>query len=356
MRAGIAGAGIMGQLLALELSMAGHKVSIFDQSSARDNCSYIAAGLLTPFSELDRASYQIFQLGRHSMQQLWPKILELIPQNLYFQKTGTMVVHHPQDKAEWEVYSRRIKSRLPQEDFSISELSQEQITNLEPALNRFDTAYYFAEEAHLDCEGFMSALQIHLQTSGINYYLHTKVLSLKPGIIETENKDFSFDMVFDCRGLGAMDVFPEMRALRGELIYVHAPNIQMQRAVRFLHPRYSLYLVPRPGSHYIIGASEIEAQDYSPISVRTTLELLTALYYLNPAFAEARIIKTSTHCRPTLMNHEPCIKYSDGLVAVNGLYRHGYLIAPALAAEIMHALSRNFKTFSYPAIWEHYHA
>ena len=64
-------------------------------------------------------------------------------------------------------------------------------------------------------------------------------------------------------------------------------------------------------------------------------KLLSAIYYLHPGFSEARIIKTVTHCRPTLPHHLPQIKYQAGLLAVNGLYRHGYLIAPALAKEVL---------------------
>lgn len=61
-----------------------------------------------------------------------------------------------------------------------------------------------------------------------------------------------------------------------------------------------------------------------------------------------------THCRPTLANHLPRIKFADGLIAVNGLYRHGYLIAPALAEEILRGVTSNFRHLNYPELWESY--
>jgi glycine oxidase len=156
--------------------------------------------------------------------------------------------------------------------------------------------------------------------------------------------------VLDARGLAAKDLFSDLRGVRGELVWLQAPDVDIKRPTRFLHPRYPLYLVPRPNHVYLLGASEIEAEDTSPISVRTLLELLTAAYCLNPKFTEARVLKTVTQVRPTLLDHLPKIKHTDGLMAVNGLYRHGFLIAPALVAEMMTKFSD--KPCSYSSIWE----
>lgn len=71
MQAGIVGMGIMGRLLALALHNAGWQVTLFDQSTGDTNCSLAAAGLLTPLSELDRASILIFHLGQESIQTGW---------------------------------------------------------------------------------------------------------------------------------------------------------------------------------------------------------------------------------------------------------------------------------------------
>lgn len=171
-------------------------------------------------------------------------------------------------------------------------------------------------------------------------------------MIISSSRSYQFDWVFDCRGLGAQSVFSDLRPVRGELIALHAPDVHLNRPIRLLHPRYSLYIVPRPGDIYLIGASEIEAEDYSPISVRTTLELLTAAYYVHPGFIEARLINTVTHCRPTLSTHLPRIQYEDGLVSINGLYRHGYLIAPALAEEVLRGINTQCQRLDYPTIWE----
>jgi glycine oxidase len=65
--------------------------------------------------------------------------------------------------------------------------------------------------------------------------------------------------------------------------------------------------------------------------VRSALELLGASYAVHPAFAEARILEFGSGLRPAFPDNLPRITVRNGTVAVNGLYRHGFLIAPALA-------------------------
>jgi glycine oxidase len=353
MHAGIAGSGVMGRLLALALHNAGWQVTLFDSHSGTTNCSTAAAGLLTPASELDKADVLIFHLGQESIKTHWPRILAQLPEPIYFRQSGSIVLNHPNDQAEWSHFSRRIISQIKPHSSIFQECSNSALTRLEPELGKFETAYYFPEEAHIDCQSLMPALHNYLKREGVQCLDNTTVLSLESGVILTEHQQHQFDQVFDCRGLGATAVFPDLRPLRGELIWLHAPEVHLKRPVRLLHPRYNLYIVPRPGDIYLIGASEIESEDLSAISVRTTLELLTAAYYVHAGFAEARILKTVTHCRPTLANHLPCIQSRDCLIAVNGLYRHGYLIAPALAEEVVRGLTSNKQDLHYPTIWEH---
>ncbi len=352
MQAGIVGMGIMGRLLALALHQAGWHVVLFDQCSwADENCSRVAAGLLTPYSELDRATSVISHLGQESISRNWPRILEQLPEPIYFQRSGTLVLYHPRDRSEWQMFSRRISKQT--EQYPFRRLSNSELRQLEPELSQFREAYYFCDEGHLDSQSLMSALQKYFEFNEVTCHLKAEVQSLAPRVITTKRGIYHFNWVFDCRGLGAQSTFDNLRPLRGELLWLHAPEVQLKRPIRFLHPRYSLYIVPRPGNVYLVGASEIEANDYSPISVRTTLELLTAVFYMHAGFSEARILKTVTHCRPTLSTHLPCIKFTKGLIAVNGLYRHGYLIAPALVEEILRRLT-NYHSISYPEIWERF--
>ena len=232
------------------------------------------------------------------------------------------------------------------------ELTQTEITLLEPEITKFNTGYYFSDEGQIDNQALLSALYSHLIKKNIRWQEKTFVQEIKKNKIYLNNSIEEFDMVFDCRGLGAKSQFNDLRGIRGELIWLHAPQVNIQRPIRFLHPRYSIYVVPRPQHIYILGASEIESEDNSNVSVQSTLELLSAAYYLHPGFAEARIIKMLSQCRPTLADHLPKIKFTEGMIAINGLYRHGFLIAPTLVEEILRYLTQGNSSIQYPQLWE----
>jgi glycine oxidase len=122
-----------------------------------------------------------------------------------------------------------------------------------------------------------------------------------------------------------------LRGVRGEVIRVHAPEVSLSRPTRLVHPRYPIYIAPKPEHLFVIGATEIESDDMSNASVRSTLELLSAAYSVHSGFAEARIVEIAAQCRPTLPDNLPAVRLpAPGVMQINGLYRHGFMIAPAL--------------------------
>jgi len=109
----------------------------------------------------------------------------------------------------------------------------------------------------------------------------------------------------------------------------------LNHPVRLLHPRHRVYLVPRPGDIVVVGASEIESEDRSPVSVRSMVELLAAAHSVLPELAEARVVHAETNLRPALPDNLPKVESTPGLLRINGLFRHGWLIAPALVDDAM---------------------
>ena len=65
------------------------------------------------------------------------------------------------------------------------------------------------------------------------------------------------------------------------------------------------------------------------------MELLSALYTVHPSFGEARIVNTETNCRPAFSDNLPRIENEKGLTRINGLYRHGYLLSPAIVEQAL---------------------
>ena len=103
--------------------------------------------------------------------------------------------------------------------------------------------------------------------------------------------------------------------------------------MRLLHPRIPLYVVPRGEGVFMVGATMIESDDTTRITARSMLELLSAAYALHPAFGEAEIIEIGTHASPCVPRQLATDSLAiDGTLYLNGLYRHGFLLAPALGA------------------------
>jgi glycine oxidase len=105
-----------------------------------------------------------------------------------------------------------------------------------------------------------------------------------------------------------------------------------------MHPRYPLYIAPRPNQQVIVGATSIESNDSSSVTVQSAMELLSAAYSIHTGFAEARILEMQVQCRPALPDNLPKMEVHPGLVRANGLYRHGFLIAPVMVLLILESM------------------
>lgn len=321
----VIGGGLMGRLVALGLVRQGHQVSLYDQgdASGRTAAAHVAAAMLAPYAESVEAEPEVVALGIESLK-LWPEFLESLPKEVFFQKNGTLVVWHSSDKDQAVQFGQRLhhlKGTLAEGDQPQS-LDRMGVAGLEPQLgDRFQQGLYLPSEGQLDNRALLEALAEALEIEGVTLHWGQ---SAQPS-------EFENDWVIDCRGMGAKAAWSSLRGVRGEVVRVETREVALGRPVRLLHPRYPLYIAPKPNGVFVIGATQIETEDYSPASVRSALELLSALYTVHPGFGEARILEMVSQCRPALPNNAPEI-YWDGrkTVGINGLYRHGYLMAPAI--------------------------
>lgn len=332
MKIAVVGAGIVGRLIAWRLLLDGHDVTVFDKDSKNSGsgASYTAAGMLAPLSELVTSEPALFRLGERGLElwRQWSSALS-IEQAVVF--SGTVTVAHASDQTELHRQLAVLQAKSP-ESAQLKSLTNAQLGELEPDLaNRFSTALFMPSEAYLYPDRVLAALAKKITTLGGHWLSRTCVKAMACGRVETELGQWQVDLVIDSRGMGAAVDLDGLRGVRGELISVSAPDVNVTHMVRLIHPRYPLYLVPRPNQQFIIGATQLESEDYSPMSVLSALELLTALYSLHPGFAEARIESMTTNCRPALADNLPRMGYRRGLLWVNGLFRHGYLLAPVLA-------------------------
>jgi glycine oxidase len=313
----IIGAGIAGAWQALLFAQAGHDVTLHERSDATLmlSTSHWAGGMLAPYCESEIAEPIISRLGRRSLD-LWRRELPDTPFN------GSLVVAHPRDQADFERFAKRTTN--------YQRLDAKGLAELEPSLDgRFREGLFFPAEGHVEPRRVLPKLHERIIAAG--------------GTIKF-NSDITADdvegLVIDCRGLAARDEQPELRGVKGELILVKTDEVTLARPVRLIHPRSPLYVIPREDNLVMLGATSIEAED-TGVSVRSALELLSAAYTVHPAFAEARIIEFGSGLRPAFPDNLPRITLARGnRILVNGLYRHGFLIAPALAEMTLNCVLR----------------
>ena len=336
MNIAIAGVGLVGRVVALNLLAKGHQLTLFDEDSAygEKSAGVTAAGMLAMFAELETAESIIYEKGCRSTC-LWQDLLNQLDINESYQQKGTIITAHPQDYGELEHFIETLKFKI-KDALEIKSLNKEELYALEPDLEQHHKAFYIPQEGQVDAQQFMKTSSDYLLThKHVTWHQRVKVEEVKEGALVINGTKKSFDWVFDTRGLGANEVIKELRGVRGEVIWLDAPEVTITRPTRMLHPRYKIYIVPRPNNRYIIGATEIESEDKSDISVRSSLELLSAVYSVHSGFGEARVVKTMTNCRPALKDNLPFIEQGSKLTRINGLYRHGYLLAPAIVEEAL---------------------
>jgi glycine oxidase len=276
--------------------------------------SHWAGGMLAPWCESEIAEPVISRLGLRSLD-LWRQALPDTPFN------GSLVVAHARDRNDFERFARLTSGHR--------RLDAAELAALEPSLHgRFRDALFFAAEGHVEPRRVLPKL-------------HEKILAAGGTIrFDSEVDACELDgLVIDCRGLAAREAQPELRGVKGEMILIETNEVQLARPVRLIHPRWPLYVIPREDNLFMLGATSIEAED-TGVSVRSALELLGAAYAVHPAFAEARIVEFGSGLRPAFPDNLPRIAIDEQKISVNGLYRHGFLIAPALAELTLNYVAR----------------
>ncbi len=308
MRVLIKGAGIAGLTVAHELIRRGAEVTILDPSrNFHHAASWLAGGMLAPWCERESADEAVLTLGRDSADR-WEAIL---PGKIV--RKGTLVVAPNRDQNELKRFASRTT------DYRW--LDENEIAALEPSLaGRFRQGLFFPQEAHLDPRKALQSLKEDLSAKGAV-------------LINELADDAGFSEIIDCTGAASIGRIRDLRGVRGEMLYLQSEEVTLSRPVRLLHPRFPVYIVPRGEGLFMIGATMIETDFKGPVTARSLMELLNAAYALHPALAEAAVVETGAGIRPAFPDNLPRVTRQGKAIHVNGLYRHGFLLAPAMAEE-----------------------
>ncbi|TGQ05003.1 MULTISPECIES: glycine oxidase ThiO [unclassified Mesorhizobium] len=311
----IRGAGVAGLTLAHELATRGADVTLVEKrEEIAGNASWQAGGMLAPWCERESADEAVLTLGRDAADW-WDAALPG-----HVSRNGTLVLAPARDVGELDRFGRRTSG--------FRQLDAGEIAAFEPALaGRFGRGLFFADEAHLDPRKALLALGDKLLGLGARFEFGRSIVSAIA------------DIEVDCTGIA--DKRPDLRGVRGEMLILRTAEISLARPVRLLHPRIPIYVVPRSENLFMVGATMIECDATGPITARSTMELLSAAYALHPAFGEAELVETGAGVRPAFADNLPSVERDGSNFRINGLYRHGFLLAPAMARQAANIILGN---------------
>ncbi len=296
----ILGSGVTGLCIATALYEKGEKIEVVENPNIQA-ASYFAGGMLAPFCEGESAPDIVVKNGQLSVEW-WDNHVSNV------KKTGTIVIAPPRDMSELRRFANMT---ICHEWIDPGKIEKD-------LKGRFSEGLFFPSEAFIDPRLALQELKENLKNKGVSF--HTG--SPKGKII-------------DCTGMAATSSLKNLRAVRGEMLIFECHEVNFLRPIRLLHPRFPCYLVPRANGRFMVGATMVESNDDSPISARALIEMLSSVYAIHPAFAEARIVETGTGCRPSFPDNIPQIIEQDGKFYINGMYRHGFLLAPVLALDFV---------------------
>ncbi len=321
----VVGGGPAGACTALVLARRGWSVQVFDAPGGAHPHS---GGMLAPFCELDHAEPAICRAGVDSVAR-WTRLLGPARSHLVHTDGSLLVAHRP----EWPLLAQLAdRVRRAGHADQMTALDTRGLSDAEPALEqRFHRGWAVSGEGHVEPGPVLAGLMKALLAEGATWTEET-VLAVAAHEVRTDGEQHQADQVIDARGL-ASEALP-LRGVRGEYALIRCPEVQLSRPIRLMHPRYPLYVVPRSEGRVYVGATQIERDDESGPSVRSVLELLSALFSLHPGFGDAEVLTTGVGLRPATSSNLPVLDVGPGLTRINGLFRHGWLLAPRLATAL----------------------
>jgi glycine oxidase len=339
----IAGAGLIGSAIALELSRAGLRVGLFDKQEPGREASWASAGILSPAPE-NPGMLATVPLGKASMA-LYPEFVAMV-EELSGQTTGYRA------KGTLEV----ITSRHAREELSTiialhhgiglraEPLSAEDARELEPSLREdIEAAVLRPAEASVDNRLLAKAILASAQRNGAEIFAGAKVDALwtegdacRGLFVDGEQISAAHTVIaagsFSAQICGA-ELYAPVRPAKGQMISFVCPEAEIERVLW----GDEIYLVPRNDGRILAGATVEYTGFDKTLTAGGQKKILSAAIDLVPALEHARVEETWAGLRPDSPDHLPILGPADlhGLVIATGHFRSGVLLTPITAKLVM---------------------
>lgn len=333
----IAGAGIVGLSLALELQRGGARVAVFDQGEPLAEASTAAAGMLAAYDPENPK--ELRKLSELSLQ-LYPGFLDRL-----FDLSGISVPLHT--GTTLQALPKRhgsAASRLPL-------LCAETLALTAPYLNAGGRRFFLLNESSLDPRELAVALLAAVRATSIDLRPNTPVRLARSGSKNVEvhaGGEVLYPSRFvDCTGAWAFTpaIPPHLRVRprKGQMLAVALPSeLPLHMVIR----TPEIYIVPRTASaedaRVVIGATVEDAGFDKTVRTKDIARLRSLAIGLVPALADARELETWAGLRPATADGLPLLGHvGENHLVASGHYRNGILLAPATARVMYEMLAGN---------------
>ena len=335
----IAGGGLIGAAIALELARAGLRVGLFDMQEPGREASWAGAGILSPAPE-SSAMLPLVELGRASLAmypQFVREVEEVSGQEVGYRRNGTLETFSSRHAIEELSTVVALHHGL---GLKAEPLSGEHARQLEPAISEeVEAAVLRPEEASVDNRALTAAVLEAAQRGGAKIFAGGAVKAIRRessrciGLsLESEEVEAKFTVIAaGCfsGGIEGAGIYAPVRPAKGQVVALRAAEISITRVVW----SERVYLVPRNDGRILAGATVEHVGFEKTPNTGGLSKLLAAAIDVVPGLAAATVEEHWAGLRPDTPDHLPILGPTDveGLLVATGHFRSGILLAPITA-------------------------
>jgi glycine oxidase len=335
----IAGGGLIGGAIALQLALAGVRVAIFEQGDPGREASWAGAGILSPAPE-NPATIPLVPLGKASMA-LYPEFVARVEEtsgrDVGFRAKGTLEALFSRDAA------RELSTHVALHHgwgLKAEAISAEDARQLEPALSpEVEAAVLRPDEASVDNRSLTHAVLEAARKKGAEIFAGREVQGIwrekqrcRGLLLKDERVSADWTIIaagsFSAK-IGGIDAYAPVRPAKGQMISLWGERIKIERVLW----SNKIYLVPRNDGRILAGATVEYVGFDKNVTAGALQKILSGALELAPELAQARIDETWAGLRPDSPDHLPILGPTDieGLLIATGHFRSGILLTPVTA-------------------------
>jgi glycine oxidase len=348
----IIGGGLIGLSIGWQLQRNNINTIILEKGAIGRQASWMAAGMLAPFSEAGFKDQEKLALGELSLS-LYPRFLEELKEdsgvNLALEGKGTLFVAINSSDREWLEWIYAFKKR---EGLPLEWLSEEEVRAKEPLLSpRITGGVFLPTEKQIHHRALIHALQSAFVSQGGILKEGAEVSEILQknnhftGVMLSTGEEFRSERgVLAAGAWSSLFSFPEckeIRPVKGQIISARTPaRLRLSHMVRT--PR--VYLAQKSDGTLRIGASSEEKGFDQTASCGAVLQLLESTFEIFPAIEEVVFEGAEVAFRPVSKTDLPIVQSSSlsGFHFAIGHGRGGILLTPYTAYQMAAIIGESF--------------